>query len=244
MIYVGVLGSQGRMGKALLEALEHHPKCSLSIAGTRDNTTSVFEKSHVVIDFTSSDPLSNHIDLAISHNKPIVIGTTGLQLQHEKLISSAATKIPLVVASNMSIGMTILNSLVQKTASLLNETYDIEITELHHRDKKDAPSGTALMLGRSAANGRGKLLEELKCNPTREGERAKGTIGFAVQRGGMVIGDHSVRFIGDDEMIELSHRGISRNVYAKGALLAAEWISRQKPGLYSMKDVLELKNVI
>jgi 4-hydroxy-tetrahydrodipicolinate reductase len=238
MIHVGVLGSQGRMGKALIEAMDHHPSCSLSIAGTRDNTSTVFEKSNVVIDFTSPDPLSQHIDLAISHKKPIVIGTTGLQPHHVQLITSAASQIPIVLSSNMSIGMTILSNLVQKTASLLNESYDIEITELHHRDKKDAPSGTALMLGRSAAQGRGKSFDELKDNSLREGERIKGTIGFAVQRGGMIIGDHTVRFISDEEMIELSHRGISRNVYAKGALLAAEWVSKQKPGLYFMKDVL------
>jgi 4-hydroxy-tetrahydrodipicolinate reductase len=240
MLYVGVLGSNGRMGQALLGALENHPRCSLSIAGTRNNTGSLFEGSDVVIDFTTPDALSTHVDLSITHKIPIIVGTTGLTNPHKKLLTSAATKIPLVVASNMSIGMTLLNNLVQKAAHLLDDSYDIEISELHHRHKKDAPSGTSLMLGQSAAKGRGKLLEELMCNPHREGERIKGTIGFSVQRGGMVVGDHSVRFIGDEEMIELSHRGLSRNVFAKGALRAAEWVVKQKPGFYTMGDVLGL----
>lgn len=240
MIHIGVLGSNGRMGQAILDEIKHHPRCRLSIAGTRDNTDSLFEGSDVVIDFTTPDALSTHVDLTLSHKKPLIIGTTGLQPHHEKLVSSAATQIPVVVASNMSIGMTLLNNLVQKAAHLLDKTYDIEIAELHHRHKKDAPSGTALMLGQSAAKGRGKTLEELMCNLHREGERVKGTIGFSVQRGGLVVGDHSVRFLGDEEIIELSHRGLSRSVYAKGALRAAEWVAKQKPGFYTMGDVLGL----
>lgn len=240
MIHVGVLGSNGRMGQAILGALKNHPHCSLSVAGTRENTQSLFEASDVVIDFTTPEALSEHVNLTLSHKIPLVIGTTGLQSHHEKLVSTAATKIPVVVGSNMSIGMTVLSSLVQKAAHLLDENYDIEISELHHRHKKDAPSGTSLMLGQSAARGRGKLLEELKCNPNREGERIKGTIGFSVQRGGMIVGDHCVGFIGDAEMIELSHRGLSRAIYANGALRAAAWVAKQKPGLYTMKDVLGL----
>jgi 4-hydroxy-tetrahydrodipicolinate reductase len=156
------------------------------------------------------------------------------------LFSSAATKIPLVVSSNMSIGIALLTSFVEKSASFLNESYDIEIAEIHHRHKKDAPSGTALTLGHAAARGRGKMLNEVQCDPNRLGERVPGSIGFAVQRGGTVVGDHSIRFIGDEEMLELSHRGLSRAVYARGALRAAEWVSKQKPGLYSMADVLGL----
>jgi len=240
MIYIGVLGASGRMGQAILGALENHPRCSLSVAGTRENVSSLFEGSDVVIDFTSSETLSAHLNLGLSHKKPLVIGTTGLQQKHETLLTSASGKIPLVVASNMSIGMTVLSNLVQQAANLLDETYDIEISELHHRHKKDAPSGTALMLGHAAAKGRGKTLQELQCGPDRQGERRKGSIGFSVKRGGMVIGDHTAGFIGDDEMIELSHRGLSRSVYAKGALRAAEWVIKQKPGFYSMKDVLGL----
>lgn len=240
MIYVGVLGSKGRMGQALMHALETSPRCSLSIAGTRENTSNLFEQSDVVIDFTSPDALGTHVDFSLSHKKPLVIGTTNLTDQHQRLLSSAASQIPLVVAPNMSIGITLLSHLVQKASNFLDESFDIEISELHHRHKTDAPSGTALLLGHSAAKGRAKTLDELKCEPDRKGLRNKGSIGFAVQRGGSIIGDHSVRLIGDEEMIEISHRGLSRNVYAKGALQAAEWIIKQKPGQYTMNDVLGL----
>lgn len=240
MIYVGVLGSTGRMGQTILNTLENHPRCSLSVAGNRENTSSLFEQSDVIIDFTSPETLSTHINLALQFKKPLVIGTTGFQQNHENILSAAASKIPMVVAANMSIGITLLSNLVQQAAHLLDETYDIEISEIHHRHKKDAPSGTSLMLGNAAALGRKKELSSLQSGPDRQGERQKGSIGFSVQRGGMIIGDHAVRFINDEEMVELNHRGISRNLYAKGAIRAAEWVIHQNPGLYSMKDVLGL----
>ena len=240
MINVGVLGSLGRMGQAILEALQNHPRCHLSAPGSRDNADHLFQISDVVIDFTSPDALPTHVTLGLKHQKPLVIGTTGLQPHHHQLTASAAAQIPLVVASNMSLGITLLANLVEKAAHYLDETYDIEISELHHRHKKDAPSGTSLLLGQAAAKGRGRTLDALKCDHNQPGERNQGSIGFSVQRGGAIIGDHSIRFIGDEEMFELSHRGLSRAVYAKGALRAAEWVVKQKPGLYSMADVLGL----
>ncbi len=245
MIYVGVLGSTGRMGRAILEALENHPRCVLSMAGTRENLEPLFKTSDVVVDFTTPEALTAHIDLSLKYSKPLVIGTTGLHPHHKLIFSSASSKIPLVVSSNMSMGIALLTSFVEKAAHFLDESYDIEIMEVHHRHKKDAPSGTSLMLGQAAAKGRGKALERLQCSHHHpdQGEkrpREKGAIGFSVQRGGMVIGDHSVRFMGDEEMLELSHRGLSRAVYARGALRAAEWVTKQKPGLYSMGDVLGL----
>lgn len=239
MIHVGILGSTGRMGQAILEALEAHPRCTLGRAGIRENTDDVFEKSHVIIDFTTALALPNHLEQSLRHQKPLVIGTTGIE-HHHPLLASTATKIPLVVSPNMSIGITLLTNLIQKTANLLDESYDIEISELHHRYKKDSPSGTALLWGQAAALGRHKQLDQVRCDSSRQGERQTGTIGFAIKRGGTVIGDHSAQFIGDDEMIELSHRGLSRTLYAKGALRAAEWVATQKPGLYSMADVLGL----
>lgn len=240
MIHVGVLGSSGRMGQALLEALKNHSRCTLSAAGTRDNADYLLEASDVVIDFTSPEALSTHVDLSLKYKKPLIVGTTGLLPHHHQLTSSAAIQIPLIVASNMSPGIALLRNIVEKAAHYLDETYDIEITELHHRHKKDAPSGTALLLGQSAAKGRGKTLDELKCDHAHGGERKAGSIGFSVQRGGAVIGDHTVCFIGGEEILEFTHRGLSRSVYAKGALLAAEWVVKQKPGLYSMADVLGL----
>jgi 4-hydroxy-tetrahydrodipicolinate reductase len=240
MIHVGVLGSSGRMGQAIVEALKNHPHCTLSVSGTRDNTEQLFKGSDVIIDFTSPEALETHLNLSLDYKKPLVVGTTGLLPPHHQLTSSAAALIPLVVAANMSPGIALLRNFVEKAAHYLNETYDIEITELHHRHKKDAPSGTALLLGQSAAKGRHKILDNLKCDHTQAGERKIGSIGFSVQRGGAIIGDHSVRFMGDEEMLELSHRGLSRAVYAKGALRAAEWVIKQNPGLYSMVDVLGL----
>jgi 4-hydroxy-tetrahydrodipicolinate reductase len=240
MIHIGVLGSSGRMGRAILEALDANPRCELSHAGTRNNVDSLFKESDVVIDFTSPEALSNHVSLSLNHKKPLVIGTTGLKDNHNGLIMSASSQIPVVIAPNMSIGMTLLSTMVERAASFLDETYDIEIAELHHRHKKDAPSGTSLMLGTAAAKGRGETLKELACGPDRNGVRKQGAIGFAVQRGGSIFGDHSVRYIGDEEVIELSHRGLSRKSYAKGALRAAEWVIKQKPGQYSMIDVLGL----
>jgi 4-hydroxy-tetrahydrodipicolinate reductase len=240
MIHVGVLGSTGRMGQAVTKTLKNHPRCTLSAAGTRDNADHLFEASDVVIDFTSPEALSTHVSLSLKYKKPLVVGTTGLLPHHHQLTSSAAIQIPLVVASNMSPGIALLKNFVEKAAHYLDETYDIEITETHHRHKKDAPSGTALLLGQAAAKGRKMPLDDLKCDHVHGGERRPGSIGFAVHRGGAVIGDHCVRFISDEEILELTHRSLSRSVYAKGALLAAEWVVKQKPGLYSMADVLEL----
>lgn len=240
MIKVGVLGSTGRMGQAILGELGDNTRCRLSLAGTRENLDSLFEASDVVIDFTTADALTTHLNLSLDHKIPLVVGTTGLKPHHRKLLPSAAIKIPLVVSSNMSIGITLLTNFAEKAAHYLDENFDIEIAELHHRHKKDAPSGTSLLLGQSAAKGRGKRLDDLRCERNHPGERKRGSIGFSVQRGGAVIGDHSVRFIGDEEMLELSHRGLSRSVYAKGAIRAAEWVAKQKPGLYTMADVLGL----
>ena len=228
------------MGQAIGEALKNHPRCTLSVSGTRDNTEHLFKVSDVIIDFSSPEALETHLNLSLQYTKPLVVGTTGLLPPHHQLITSAAALIPLVVAANMSLGITLLRNFVEKAAHYLDETYDIEITELHHRHKKDAPSGTALLLGQSAAKGRKETLDNLKCDHTQAAERKTGSIGFSVQRGGAIIGDHSVHFIGDEEMLEFSHRGLSRTVYAKGALRAAEWVIKQKQGLYSMADVLGL----
>jgi len=240
-IRVGILGSTGRMGQALLKVLENHPLCTLGLAGTRHNLDAVFEASDVVIDFTMPEALVTHVHSSLKYTKPLVVGTTGLQPHHVALLATASSKIPLVVASNMSIGVTLLAHFIEKAAHFLDETYDIEIYELHHRHKKDSPSGTALMLGKAAARGRGGSLDSLMRSPTHEGDRPKGSIGISTQRGGAVCGDHSVCFIGDEEMIEFSHRGLSRALYAKGALQAAQWLTQQKPGIYSMAEVLGIE---
>ena len=240
MISVGVLGSTGHMGRAILAALEAHPRCRLSIAGTRFNAAGVFQNSDVIIDFTTPDALILHADFSRHFHKPLVIGTTSLTAEHDSYLREVAQTVPLVVSPNMSIAVTLLANLARQAAEILDESYDIEISELHHRYKKDAPSGTALMLGKAVSDGKGKSLADLRSPNDRQGQRPSGVIGFSSQRGGSVVGDHTVRFIGDEDMIELSHRGFSRNLYAKGALCAAEWVVTQKSGLYSMADVLSL----
>lgn len=242
MVRVGILGSTGRVGQALLKALEQNSHCTLGLAGTRDNIGTLFETSDVAIDFTAPDALPTHVDLSVKHGKPLVVGTTGLQPSHQEMLSSASSQVPLVVAANMSIGITLLAHFIEKVAHVLDDGFDIEISELHHRHKKDAPSGTSLLLGQAAAKGRGKSLDELRRNHCdHQGQRKKGVIGLSAQRGGLVVGDHAVRFIGDEEMLEFSHRGFSRSVYAKGALKAAHWVISQKPGLYSMADVVGIR---
>jgi 4-hydroxy-tetrahydrodipicolinate reductase len=240
MIAVGVLGATGRMGQSILAALGAHPRCRLSVAGTRLNGGEVFQNSDVVIDFTTPDALIPHADFSRRFRKPLVIGTTGLTAEHEAYLHEVAKTVPLVVSPNMSIAVILLANLVRQAAEILDESYDIEISELHHRYKKDAPSGTALMLGEAAAKGKGKSLAVLRRPDNGQGQRPLEGIGFSSQRGGAVVGDHKVGFIGDEDMVELSHRGFSRNLYAKGALRAAEWVVTQKPGIYAMADVLNL----
>lgn len=240
MIQVGVLGSTGRMGQEIIALLENHATCQLSAAGTRKNASSLFPLSDVLIDFTSPEALPLHLDLSLQHKNPLVVGTTGLTTHHHQLISTAAKHIPLFVSANMSFGIALLKQLTQKTAEILDNSFDIEISEIHHRHKKDAPSGTALMLGEAAAKARQKHLSEIRVQDGHLGGRKSGTIGFSAQRGGNIVGEHTVRFLGDDEMITLSHQSFSRTLYAKGALQAARWLVSQKPGLYSMDHIIPL----
>jgi 4-hydroxy-tetrahydrodipicolinate reductase len=175
-----------------------------------------------------------------------VIGTTGLSTEHKAAIAAAAASIPIVLAPNMSVGVNVLLSLVGESARLLGPSYDVEIVEMHHRHKIDAPSGTALGLGEAAARGAGRELADCAVY-AREGvtgERVPGTIGFAVLRGGDVVGEHTVVFAGAGERIELAHRATSRENFAGGALRAARYVARRReerrPGLATMKDVLGL----
>jgi len=169
-----------------------------------------------------------------------VIGTTGFDAAGEALINDAAAKATIVKAGNMSLGVNLLALLTQKVAAALGEDYDIEIVEMHHRMKVDAPSGTALMLGEAAAKGRGVPLGEksVRVRDGHTGARKPGDIGFATLRGGSVVGDHTVIFAGDGERIELTHLAADRGIFARGAVKAALWGKGRAPGLYSMADVL------
>ena len=213
----------------------------LGVAIGQDAET-LFAVSDVVIDFTSPETSLHHAEIAASTGKALVIGTTGLTPAESAAIAAAAKAAPIVWAPNMSLGVNLLLGLVEQAARALGPDYDIEILEMHHRLKKDAPSGTALGLGQAAARGRGISLEEssVRSRDGQIGARPEGTIGFATLRGGDVVGDHTVIFAGPGERLELSHKAADRKIYSRGALRAARWAVGQKPGLYGMKDVLGL----
>ena len=252
---IGVLGVGGRMGQALLNAIEEMPKAQFSggseqpghaLIGTNITGTPVFDNpadlaktSDILIDFTSPQALHAHLALG----RPLIIGTTGLDDDHHAAIDQASQSIPILQADNMSLGVNMLNFFVEQAAQALGDDWDIEILEMHHRHKVDAPSGTALMLGRAAASGRGVQLDDVadKVRDGITGAREQGHIGFATLRGGSVPGDHDVLFAGDDERLILSHKAGSRRIFARGAVKAALWLKDQKPGRYDMADMLGLK---
>lgn len=245
---IGIAGYRGRVGQLLVKELQsgHWPALQLAGGSSRSVSTEHFpvfthvhelmEASECVIDFTAPDATLSHLDAAVHHARPMVIGTTGLDYGHEEKIRAASAHIPIVYAANMSIGITLLLALVEQAAAKLGHGWDIEIHETHHRNKVDSPSGTALALGKSAQSGRG----EASFVHNRAGARKAGDIGFAVSRGGDVVGEHMVMFYGMGERVELGHRATDRTLFARGALQAALWLSGKPAGLYSMRDVLSL----
>lgn len=206
------------------------------------DTKALFAASDAVIDFTVPAATKVHAELAGSLGKALIIGTTGLGDEVRATIAAAAKKTAIVQAPNMSVGVNVLLALTEKLAATLGTDYDIDILEMHHRHKVDAPSGTALGLGEAAARGRKVALKDV-ARTTRDGQvgaRPVGEIGFATLRGGDVIGDHTVVFAADGERIEITHKASSREIFAKGAVRAAMWCKARTPGLYSMRDVLGL----
>jgi len=198
------------------------------------------EHADVLVDFSSPAALEASLERAVSANVPILIGTTGLQPEQKAKIEEAARQVAVIHAPNTSLGVNLLRQLVEEAASRLGPNWDIEILEMHHRAKVDAPSGTALLLGQAAARGRGKLLPDL-ARFDRFGEphaREEGTIGFASLRGGSVAGEHVVVLATDGERLELGHRADSRMIFARGALAATRFLVGKPAGLYSMQDVI------
>jgi 4-hydroxy-tetrahydrodipicolinate reductase len=265
-IRMGVIGCGGRMGRMLIAAVAAAEDCVLSggtvslgsaavgadlgeLAGigqlgrAADSATGeLIAASDVVIEFTTPAATAAHAALAAERRVPMVIGTTGLSAAETEAVQAAARKIPIVWAANTSLGINLLLGLVEQVAARLGAEWDIEIMEMHHRGKVDAPSGTALALGRAAATGRGVSLGEVaqRGRDGITGARRSGDIGFASLRGGDAVGDHHVVFAGAGERLELSHRATNRAIYAHGAVRAARWAIGQPPGLYGMKDVLGL----
>ena len=255
---VAIVGAAGRMGQALLrlaasEGIEpvaaiEGAQCPLvgqavkleGLSRPLVYTTEWSEEAEAVIDFSFHAAVPAHLAAAVARGQGYVLCTTGLTAEEQAAALAAAKKIPLVWSSNMSTGVNLLLELVRKAAQTLGIEYDIEITETHHRMKKDAPSGTALMLAEAAAAGRGVKLADVGCHGRDGlvGERPAGEIGIHALRGGSVVGDHTVMFMADEERIEITHKAVTREVFAKGALRAAKWLAGRAAGRYSMRDVL------
>ena len=240
MTKIGIIGSAGRMGQALINAIAAAGQTHAGGIDEDGDLAALVAASDVLVDFSSPHALEANVDACIAAGKPIVIGTTGLEERHHYLIDDAARDIPVLQTGNTSLGVTMLAALVEQAANQLGDDWDIEIVEMHHRHKVDAPSGTALLLGEAAAKGRGI---DLKTHSERgrdgnTGARERSTIGFASLRGGSVAGDHSIIFASDNERIELTHRAENRTIFAHGALKAAMWLVTQKAGRYGMDEVL------
>ncbi|MCK5385068.1 MAG: 4-hydroxy-tetrahydrodipicolinate reductase [Alphaproteobacteria bacterium] len=255
---VGIVGCNGRVGSLLIEELQSGDwkEKGLTLAGgyaiydiekikgffVTNKKEELFERSDVIIDFTMPEGTVEHAKLAKQYKTALVVGTTGLTEQDEKELKKAAKDVPIVYAANMSIGVNILLALVGQVAQRLQDEWDIEIFEAHHKYKVDGPSGTALALGKTAATARGHNLKDLATfdRHGQTGAREKGKIGFSIMRGGDVVGEHNVMFLSEGERLELCHKATNRSLFAKGALHASTWLKDKEPGLYSMRDVLDL----
>lgn len=251
-ISLAIHGAAGKMGRALIEAAAANAAVKISAAVDRPAasteslapglrlSSSLQNNFDVLIDFTRPEGTLAALEFCLANRKALVIGTTGFTPEQKAKIEAAAKQIPICLSGNFSIGINLCLKLVQDAARTLGEKFDIEIVEAHHRAKVDAPSGTALMLGEAAAKGAGRDLAQVGVfeRHGHTGARDAKTIGFSTIRGGDVVGDHSVLFLGDGERVEISHKASSRMNFANGAVRAAAWLAGSKPGLYSMQDVL------
>lgn len=242
MARIGIIGSAGRMGAALAEAIAAAGDVVSGGVDKGDDLAALVAASDVLVDFSAPAALEGNLDAAIAARVPIVVGTTGLEERHHFLCDNAGESIAVLQTGNTSLGVTLLAHLVREAASRLGEDWDIEITETHHRMKVDAPSGTALLLGEAAAKGRGIDLASSSARGRDgiTGARKAGDIGFASLRGGSVAGDHTVYFLGDDERLSLTHLAENRRIFAKGAVRAAQWLIGKPAGRYTMPEVLGL----
>ncbi len=263
---IGVIGCAGRMGRANLARLLETEGVELAggterpgheaigadlgtLAGRDpigiacgDDPAPLMARAHAVIEFSTPAATTANAALAATHGCAHVIGTTGLEAADREALGQAAKRTAILWAPNMSLGVNLLLGLAEKVAATLGPDFDIEIVEMHHRHKVDAPSGTALAIAEAAARGRGRPLDELvvRGRDGLTGPRPEGAIGLAALRGGDVVGDHTIVFAADGERLELAHKASSRAIYSAGAVRAALWAGRQPPGLYAMKDVLGL----
>jgi len=261
-----LVGATGRMGLAISRALDERADLALVAAIARpghaalgrdlgalsggkkwgvaitDALAAGIEAADVVIDFSHHSHVAATVDACVAGSRALVLGTTGYGEEASRKLVDAAARIPLLVAANTSLALNVLLALVRSAAAALPESYDIEIVETHHRRKVDAPSGTALALGAAAGEGRSLAPAGAEITGSRPGPRETGPIGYAVSRGGDVVGEHEVRFLGLGEQLRLSHIATDRAIFARGALAAARWLVGRPAGRYSMGDVLSIKS--
>ncbi len=259
---IAIAGADGRMGRMLIEAVLQSPDLKLTVALDRAGSPAIGQdagaflgvntgvaiednldalaNADCLIDFTRPEGTLAHLQACVRHGTKCVIGTTGFNEQGKQAIQAASQDIAIVFAPNMSVGVNATLRLLDMAARLLNSGYDVEVFEAHHRNKVDAPSGTALAMGETVAAAWGKKLDDI-ADWARHGEtgaREDGKIGFSVLRGGDIVGDHTVYFCGTGERIEITHRSSSRATYAQGSLRAARYLARKEFGLFDMQDVL------
>ena len=266
-VRIAVAGANGRMGKILIEAAHLAEQAQLSLASVRegssllgvdagelagigkiglitcDNLAQNIDEFDVLIDFTLPQATLENAKLCAEHNKGMVIGTTGFTLEQKQELLAYQQQIPLCLASNFSTGVNLCFKLLDVAARVLGDDVDIEVYEAHHRHKLDAPSGTALSMGQVLADATGRDLDKVAIygREGQTGERDRKTIGFATVRGGDIVGDHTVSFLADGERVEITHKATSRMAFARGAVRAASWLTKQTQGLFDMQDVLNLK---
>lgn len=238
-IRLGLTGCNGRMGKAFQSLLHDDPRFVLTAKIACDDDWSTAPALDVVIDFSSPDGFDTALGYCESHGVALVSGTTGIDAVQRARFDAAAAKIPVLYAANFSLGVAVLTRLLRDAASALPD-WDLEIVEAHHARKVDAPSGTALALGRAAADARGQDFDEMAVfgRHGHTGSRGPGAIGFASIRAGDIAGEHTAFLVGHDERIELTHRAFDNAIFARGALTAATWLAGKPPGAYSLDDVL------
>lgn len=242
MARIGIIGSEGRMGQALARAIAAAGHENAGGVDRGGDVASLADRSDTLVDFTAPPALEANLHAAVGAGIPILVGTTGLEDRHHAAIDSAALAIPVLQTGNTSLGVTLLAHLVKEAAARLGPEWDVEILEMHHRMKVDAPSGTALLLGEAAAEGRGIDFygPDGPARFDRNGARERGTIGFASLRGGTVAGEHSVILAGDQERLTLSHSAEDRMIFAHGAVRGAAWLIGKPAGRYTMGQVLGL----
>ena len=267
-INVGVIGAGGRMGRMLIEAVQNNPQTTLKAAIERqgsslvgadagevaaighlnvqivDDLAAVINDIDVLIDFSLPDATEKNMQVCAEHNVAMVIGTTGFNEQQEQVLAKASEKITIVYAGNYSTGVNLSLKLLGMAAKAFGNDADVEIIEAHHKHKIDAPSGTAYMMAEAVAEARGQNLKDVAIygREGQTGERKSGTIGIHAVRGGEIVGDHTVMFIADGEVVEITHRARARMTFAAGAVRAATWVVEQEVGQYNMQDVLGLSD--